>query len=323
MLNKSYPNKDDIQKAKNANLIELIKRSGEEVVKSGPDEYCLASHDSFKISHNKWCWHSRDKIGGSCIDFAMHYPEKNTRSFNDAVYHVLDVMYGRQASYPEPSGNLHNVSSEYMADKDLILPKKFFNNNRVVAYLNKTRGIDMDIICMMIRNKKLYESSEGHNCVFVGYDKDGTARYGFNRGTFSDKKYARDCPGSSKDFGFVMDGFNDRVYVFESPIDAMSHATMFKINDDPFCQDNRISLGGVAGNCLIRYLQDNPKIKRIVFCLDNDDTGRNATIRLRHQLSTDFKDRQFQIDTVVPKKKDFNEELLTFFNRQIQNGRMM
>lgn len=325
MSNKSFPTKEEIQMARDANLIELIKRSGEEVVKSGSDEYCLASHDSLKISHNRWCWHSRDCIGGSCIDFAMHYPEKNSRNFTDAVHHVLDVMYGRQVSYSTPSGGIHTVNSEPVADKNLTLPKRFFNNNRVIAYLNKTRGIDRDIISTMIRNKKLYESSEGHNCVFVGYDKDGLARYGFNRGTFSDKKYARDCPGSSKDYGFVMEGFtdSDRVYVFESPIDAMSHATMMKASEQPYFQDHRLSLGGVAGNSLMQYLKDNPKIKRVVFCLDNDEAGRNATIHLRHQLGTDFKDRQLQIDVLTPRKKDFNEDLLSFFSRQVQNGRMM
>ena len=321
MLSKSFPTKDEILKARNADLIEFIRRCGEEVVKCGPQEHCLTRHDSLKISHNKWCWHARDRIGGSCIDFAMHYPEKFTRCFSDAVGYVLDVMYGREIN---SQNSLYQVTvPDSLHDKDLTLPKSYFNNNRVIAYLNKTRGIDIEIISILIRNKKLYESWEGHNCVFVGHDKEGTPRYGFLRGTFSEVKYARDCPGSSKDYGFVMEGVNDKLYVFESPIDAMSHSTMFKFIDKPYFQDHRISLGGVSGVSLFRYLEDHPDIKNVVLCLDKDKAGEEATIRIRNQLSKIFKDRDLHVDSSPPKNKDYNEDLLIFFDRQIQNGRMI
>lgn len=325
MIDRSFVTKEEIQKAKDADLVELIRRCGYEVVNKGPHAHCLSEHDSFVITNNRWIW-NKENIGGSTIDFAMHYPDRNGRNFNEAVRFVNQTMYGLNKTYPDRERHIpSSLPTEPAVDKDLILPKRFTNNNRVLAYLNKTRGIDVDIISHVVRSKKLYESSEGHNCVFVGYDNEGVARYGFNRGTFSDKKYARDCPGSSKDYGFVMKGTNDRVFVFESPIDAMSHATIFKLDNKPVFQDSRLSLGGVAGNSLMQYLKDNPKIKRVVFCLDNDETGRNATVRLRHQLSAEFKDRHFEVDTSTPRKKDFNEDLLSFFSRQnhFENGRMI
>ena len=60
------------------------------------------------------------------------------------------------------------------------------------------------------------------------------------------------------------------VFVCESPIDAMSHATFAKLYGHDWRQDNRISLGCTWDGALERYLQWHPEIKKIVFALDND-----------------------------------------------------
>jgi len=72
-----------------------------------------------------------------------------------------------------------------------------------------------------------------------------------------------------------MKGISNLVYVFESPIDAMSHATLFKLNDLDWRKDFRLSLGGVSGKALEKFLSCNPQITRISLCLDNDEAGLN------------------------------------------------
>ena len=137
---------------------------------------------------------------------------------------------------------------------------------------NKTRKIDNDIIADMMHQEKLYQSDR-HNCVFIGTDKDGTVRFASERGTFTGVSYRRDCPGSDKRFCFNIEGRSNLMYVFEAPIDAMSHATIFKMQKLDYTEDHRISLGCLDDATMIQYLQDRPDIKNIILCLDNDQWG--------------------------------------------------
>lgn len=168
-------------------------------------------------------------------------------------------------------------SVEREEPQPLILPPRYENTNWVIAYLTQSRCIDRTIVLDMIRQKRLYESKDKHNCVFLGYDHTGEIRYAFNRGTLSGIRFAGDCPGSSsKDYGFVMEGSSDRLYVFESPIDALSHATLTKMKGEDYTQDTRLSLGCVSDRALHQYLKDNPAIKRVVLSLDNDKCGSSG-----------------------------------------------
>ena len=76
---------------------------------------------------------------------------------------------------------------------ELILPEREAGKyTRVFAYLSQARGIAPDIISEFTRSKQLYQDKKG-NCVFVGYDEQGTARFASVRGTLTDKKYRGDC----------------------------------------------------------------------------------------------------------------------------------
>lgn len=292
---------EKIEAAKSADLLELVQAMGYPVKRSGNNGHCLIEHDSLKISNNKWYWHSQE-IGGSTIDFAMHFPTKDGRDLKEAVNYVL-----------ETTKSLHFIPETYkqpqtaVADGKFTLPEKADTPSRVVAYLTATRGIDHDIVWENIRNGNLYQSKNTNNCVFVGRDTGGVPHYGFMRGTLSDKRFARDCNGSDKSYGFLMKakGFTNSIFVYESPIDAMSHATISKRHDTTHDTVDRLSLGGVSDKSLERYLKDNPSIKNVVLCLDNDEAGRNATVRIREKLSG-----QYNLSSYPPKHKDFNEDLL-------------
>ena len=67
----------------------------------------------------------------------------------------------------------------------------------------------------------LYEDTH-RNVVFVGYDEKGKASYGAVRGT-GYQQYRGDCSGSDKSIGFSYKGTSSKLYVFEAPIDLMSH----------------------------------------------------------------------------------------------------
>ena len=318
-----FKSKEEIEQAKNVDLIEFIRRCGHEVIKKGPRAHCLQEHDSFVVTNNRWIW-NRENIGGSAIDFAMHYPNKNTRTFIEAINYIHETMNNSSISYtPRESKSLED-KKPVETFSSLVLPDRYQNSKRVFAYLLKTRCIDKDIVSDMIKQRKIYECTQHHNCVFLGYDKEGSVRYAAMRGALAGRKYVQECEGSSVNFGFVMEGRSNKLYVFEDSIDALSHATFTKLEGKDYTEDHRLAL---HGNCtqyrLLQYLNDNPNLNHVVFCLDNDLGGRNATTRLRHILSTELPERKLFVDVLSPIKKDFNEDLQSFFERQMQNGRVI
>ena len=286
-----------IIKARNADLLEYLKAKGYALEKSGAAEYRLKEHDSLVISNNKWHWKSRD-IGGNTLDFLIKYEGKK---LPEAVKELLGM---------DLSGGLHADAHAYSkrepkTTKELELPAKAESYSRAFAYLTKTRKIDGRIVSDMMKQGKIYES-ERHNCVFTGSDNEGTIRFACERGTLTCKPYKRDCPGSDKRFCFAIEGKSGRAYVFESPIDAMSHATICKRAGGDYTLDHRISLSGVEPIALMKYLEDRRDILEVILCLDNDNAGREASKRIAHSLA----EKGYSVRIEPPNGKDYNEDLV-------------
>ena len=92
----------------------------------------------------------------------------------------------------------------------------------------------------------------------------------------------------------------DRVAVFEAPIDLMSWFTLYG-------PCNAIALCGLHDAPLGTYLDENPRIGRIVLCLDADGPGREAAGRLGEKyrgLGYGTEER------FPPSGKDWNEYLI-------------
>ena len=183
-----------------------------------------------------------------------------------------------------------------------------------MSYLQR-RGIDSEIISRCIRAGIFFESRKYHNCVFVGRDKAGKARFACLRGTMGDFK--GDVPGSDKRFNFCFPagGPSRTVAVFESPIDALSLATLFKARGvATWDRGHYLSLGGTSPLALLQFLYDRPEIDRIYLCLDNDKAGLDGMGRIEASLRDD-KELQGRALTVERKPppvehgKDYNELL--------------
>ena len=147
------------------------------------------------------------------------------------------------------------------------------------------------------------------NCVFVGYNKEGFPAYASVRTTLTDKKFRGDAVGSDKSVGFSIKGFDKKkVYVFEAPIDLLSHATLENIkhsNSREWLNSTRLSLGGVSDKALKQFLSDYDEIEEIVFCLDNDPAGIEAAEKYIKKYS----DMGYIVSSAPPYCKDYNEEL--------------
>ena len=226
-------------------------------------------------------------------------------SFLDAVQRIL----GEPPHVPpksEPTAPLPKT--------EFTLPPKHADNRRVFAYL-RSRGIDAEIINHCIKHGQLYEDAEHHNCVFVGYEH-GKPAYGALRGTLSDTTFAGEVPGSDKRFSFAVSlrAGGKTLCVFEAAIDALSYLTLLKLRGQDWRAANTLSLSGIyqprkdgsirSPAALEQYLKDNPDVKRIVLCLDNDEPGRAASAAIKKQLS------EYEIIDNPPRRgKDYNDQL--------------
>ena len=290
---------EQIRQAKSVDLLSYLQRaSPSELVRVSANIWCLKDHDSLRISNGKWYWFSRGFGGGSAVNFLV-----NVRGFSflEAVGAVLE-----NGAYQVP---VKNESSE----RRLLLPPKSKTADRVMEYLQR-RAIDPEIIQFCLERNTLYESKDGQNAVFVGYDESGKPRYAAIRSIVGD--YKGDASGSDKRYSFRMKGVvgNPHLHVFESAIDLLSHATLEKQRGFDWTKDSLLSLAGVyvvkregvVPKALEHFLETYPDVKIIHLHLDNDEVGRGAAAGIMKGLK-----KQYQIWNQPPLEgKDVNEYLI-------------
>lgn len=175
------------------------------------------------------------------------------------------------------------------------------------------RGINAVIIDYCANKKLLFQTSEYHNAMFVGYDEHGTPRYAALRGINS--RFKSEVTGSDKRYAFSIteNGAADTVHVFESAIDLMSYATLQLYDGGDWKKDALLSLAGVYVTkrqavvpvALQRFLEMHPQVHTLRLHLDNDAVGRGAAVGIMDGL----KDQYTVIDEPPAKGKDVNEQL--------------
>ncbi len=89
-----------------------------------------------------------------------------------------------------------------------------------------------------------------------------------------------DVSGSDKNTAFRLPARanNDTVPVFEAPIDMMSYYTLKRQ-----VTSNAIALCGLHDGVLKTYLRDNPGLKKIILCLNLDEPGQEAALKIAYK----------------------------------------
>ena len=300
-----YP-PDVIQKVKELDLYTYLKNyEPDELVPFSRGTYMTRTHDSLKISNGMWYWFSQGFGGKTALEYLIRVRDY---SFIEAV----EIILGKSKISPP----IQYKQKEKVQNVRLLLPKKASDNEQVIRYL-VGRGIDKDIIQECIDNDLIYQQYQNNNVVFVGYDKFKTPRYAGVRATNS-SRYMQDAYGSHKAFSFKLDSLdkNDSVHLFESAIDLLSYATLLKLDNKEWYNENLLSLAGVYQPAkkideskiplaLNYYLNQHQNIKKIVLHFDNDSAGRIATMALKTVLP-----KQYEVIDDPPKiGKDFNDFL--------------
>ncbi|WP_425292373.1 toprim domain-containing protein [Clostridium sporogenes] len=83
----------------------------------------------------------------------------------------------------------------------------------------------------------------------------------------------------------------------------LSFISLHKNND--WKQHSYVSLCGLSEQAMLKQLEINPQIKKVVLCLDNDKAGINACEKFENLLY----EQGILASRISPTLKDFNEDL--------------
>lgn len=260
--------------------------------------YRCRQHPSLTVKSDRrsWYWHSKGMGGYGPLDYLMKIESMPFRVAVDAVTGVD----------PTPPATPYQEAER---PKTLRLPPKNDLSLHLLDYLCNKRGIDGQIVHALIQRNLLYEDRRG-NCVFVGYDEHGKPRFASVRGTYGDRPFRMDCAGSDKRYAFCMESScSDKLFILESPIDAMSRASLeniFSDDKDAWNRRSYLSLAGTSDTALNFFLNKRSSVKELVFCLDNDPPGQKAVVAMVDK----YESMGFRVRVELPFSKDCNEDLL-------------
>ncbi|MCP3032619.1 DUF3991 and toprim domain-containing protein [Halobacillus sp. A1] len=284
---------DQVEVARNVDLIDYLERKGEPLKKEGR-YYRHQVHDSLVIKDQMYAWNSRDEKGAGVINFAkmfygMSFPEA-VLDLNEQGYKVRDNLQEQKPKEPYQYPSLYEVNDRTKAKN----------------YLTNERKIHPKIV-HWLENKGLIAQDKLGNVVFkwkqqgavVGADRQGTSPMKDGR---MFKGIDRNSHGSA---GFSVDIGNPKsIYLFESPIDALSY---WSIKKGKLQNTRLVSMSGLKRQTMIdeikRMGKEGHKVNQITFCTDNDKAGREFANKYNRLMSEELS----KVD--LPINKDWNIEI--------------
>ena len=276
---------EQIDQAREVDLLAYLLSHESGVLKQEGANYRHNEHDSlvYVASKNYWYWNSRGrKI--NAVDYLM---EIRGYSFVEAVERLIGSGTPAVSHYTASGSREQRKPVE---KKPFRLPKGKRCATFAVSYLQR-RGVHSDIIRRCMQLGLFYESRYNNEavCVFVGRDDTGTGRFAC--------VHPPDQPGSR------------HLAVFEAPIDALSHATLQKLEGWQW-NGYRLSLGGTSPVALVAFLERHPEITRVALYLDNDLAGRVNARKIKALLKSDQRFSKIRVSVNPPRSgKDYNEKL--------------
>ena len=281
------------RQANMVNLVEFLRFRGEPLIRSG-QELRMERNQSVTVRGSEWYDHAAEK-GGGPVTFLKEFYGMN---YQQAVLTLLNE---------DVSLNCSQVNTPREKErKPFVLPPANENSRRVFAYLLKHRHLDREVLTTVVRLGLIYEEQKYHNAVFVGMDKDGTARHAHKRSTNSQGKSFRiTVEGSDFRYAFNWPGSSGHLMVFEAPIDLLSFISKF--HDSDWAKYSYVALCGTSSQPMLGMLERCPSINNVHFCLDNDQAGQLATRRLAKLA----RNKGLAVNALVPAHKDWNEGAAT------------
>jgi len=296
-----------VEQARNADMIVFLGKHCGFTFSTKRGAYRCKQHPSLAVKNDRlsWYWHSKGIGGFGSIDFLTKIEQM---PFRQAVEVVMGIPCSAVHS-TSTMGSQNATPSATSPPITLFLPEKAGIPLRLYDYLCVRRGISRHIVDSLLRDGKIYEDRRG-NVVFVAYDDKNKPRFACVRGTYDNKVFRMDCVGSDKRYGFSTEASapSDRLYVYESAIDLMSHGSLENAatgDTGAWRRHNRLSLAGTSDVALSFFLNQHNEVKELVFCLDNDEPGREAS----GVMAKKYADMGYLTQIELPSAKDYNEDL--------------
>ena len=284
--------------ANSVDLAEYLRVRGEKLERAGIEHKLIyydssGKHDSITIRGSKWFDH-KNQTGGGAIKFMQEFYGMD---FQTAVQELLGQTVTLLSHSPPKA-----IAKE--EKKEFRLPQANTNMHRVYAYLIKQRFISADIITHFAKQHTLYEDKSHHNAVFVGLNENGEPKQAHKRSTNSvGGTFRITCGGSDTRYSFAHFGENERLYVFEAPIDMLSFLTLYPKD---WQKHSYIAMNGVYENAVLTALKNHSNLSEVILCVDNDEGGIEAVDRLRDILN---ENGYSNVKRLAPPYKDWNEVL--------------
>lgn len=207
--------KEQVERANQVDLEELLLRSGEKLLRSGREKRLESDH-SITIRGNEWYDHAAEE-GGFALSFARKH-------FGLSFQEAMALLLGENGQAPLPKAKPKPAPEP---SEPFALPPAAGNQRRVFGYLLGTRQIDRAVLTAFVRKGLVYEDLPYHNAVFVGLDAAGVPRHAHKRSTNSEgKSFRLNVEGSDPAHSFHWVGTSKQLYVFEAPIDLLSYITL-------------------------------------------------------------------------------------------------
>ena len=239
-------------------------------------------------------------LDSTCHPYVEAYTRQSGVSHCEIETEFDDMLLGRDGQGIIP---IAKQEPEPQEPKPFALPKPYLTMRRMYAYLTKHRCIDRDVVTAFVQEKLLYEDDPHHNCVFVGLDENGEARHAHLRSTGSQGKVFRiNVEGSDIKHSFHKNGTDRSLYVFEAPIDLLSHITLYPAG---WLEHSYVACCGTSIQPVLERLRQNPKLDTVYLCLDNDEAGEDACDGMMDTLE----DMGYDVERMRPEGKDWNDDL--------------
>jgi len=286
--------------ANDVDLEQFLRSQGEKLIPSGRDKR-LASDHSITIRGNRWYDHAAERGGGAISFVQTFYGD----SFPEAVIRLLGDRSG--VAYP-------TAAEKEEQKKEFTLPPAAPSMRRAFAYLIKTRGIDRAVLSAFVHEKLIYEDAQYHNAVFVGKDEDCVPRHAHKRSTNTEgPAFRQNVEGSNAKYPFHWNGKSGLLFVFEAPIDLLSYISL---NREDWQDHSYVACCGTSFSPVKKMLETGT-VSKVYLCLDNDEAGQNASLRMQELL----REQGVESECIVPTYKDWNEDL-TFKEQEVAECRM-
>lgn len=254
---------EQIEKARQASLADYFTSSGYEVERT-KDELHIKGYGGLFVNAetNEWyCFSQSEKHGGknaiNCLTEIIGL------DFKTAVEQLSGTNFARPEHYSQ--------TQKQQEKKELELPERASNNNRVLAYLCQTRKIDISIVNQLISDGLLYQDNRG-NAVFLHKDNNGKVVGAEIQGTSTYKRYKGVATGTRDSLFSLKIGNPTKAYVFESAIDLLSFRQI--ANPQKIQNSVLVSMAGLKPNSLAALKAQNMKIYA---CVDVDEAGKKFT----------------------------------------------